>query len=290
MHLTSERAARVPAPSLFDYDDYRRYLASWFAWAKIHRRMTHKRFAESAGLRSHTLLGMIIRGNRNLTPALIDSMAPILSLQTKEVRYFRALVNFNQAKDTQEKLEAFAHLQSLELKHSPHLKRELPNANLLLKDWYVPVIREYLKLPNIPQDANSISRHTGGKVSPQEVSDAIEALSRTGLLIRNEKTNRLNTTDAGYDFAPGSRDLIIRNYHSRVLNYAKRAAEEQEFQDRELSSLCVAVSSEKLGHIKERINEFRKELNLMMELSPGETPDQVIIFNLQLLQILEDKT
>src|ERR1700733_10894550 len=56
----------LPVPSILEFQDYRKFLASWLECRKrMQSEYSGAMFAKKAGLASHTLLGMVIRGQRN---------------------------------------------------------------------------------------------------------------------------------------------------------------------------------------------------------------------------------
>jgi hypothetical protein len=99
---TSKTAA--VAPDVFVYDDYRRYLSDWLRWKKsMQPHYSGAIFAKKAGLNSHTLLGMVMRGQRNLSPTSIRCFCRALSLKGKEGTFFEKLVLLNQAKNPEDR-------------------------------------------------------------------------------------------------------------------------------------------------------------------------------------------
>lgn len=286
--MPKEVLAAGNRPDLFQYEDYRSFLRDWFQWSRESKRMTQQRFAQMAGLKSHTLMGMIIRGSRNLTADTLRGVKKSLTLNYSEGNYFESLVRLNQARNYQEQLSALAELQSSTLSRASALVGNMRDSEVYLRDWYIPVVRELLKVPFLPHDTQVLSEATGKRIDRTQIQGAIETLKSLGFIELDEKTARYRSSEQAFDFvAPsGRKDLVLRNYHCRILDYTRRAAEEQEVTERELSSICVATSTKKLAIIKQRINEFRRELNLLLHLDDSEVPDQVIMLNTQLLQVL----
>src|SRR4051812_43188688 len=65
-------SATTQAPIVFDYKDYRVFLSDWFRFRKtLQPQYSGALFAKKAGLNSHTILGMVMRGERNLSASSI---------------------------------------------------------------------------------------------------------------------------------------------------------------------------------------------------------------------------
>src|SRR5579885_787869 len=83
--------------SIFEYQDFRDYLRSFFAQAKSSRNgPTRKQIATELGI-SLSNLSMILSGQRKLARDLIPRMGRAIGLEASEQRYFEALVSRAQA-------------------------------------------------------------------------------------------------------------------------------------------------------------------------------------------------
>ena len=83
------------SPDVYAFQDFRAYLTAWFQWKKqVQPHYSGAIFAKKAGFNSHTLLGMVIRGQRNLSATSIRAFCRALGLKGKEgdlLREARAL-------------------------------------------------------------------------------------------------------------------------------------------------------------------------------------------------------
>jgi hypothetical protein len=88
-----------PLPSAFDYQDYRLFLSDWVKRKKKGLAgFSGRSFAQRAGIASGTLLGMVIRGQRNLSASTTRGFIKALGLSGPEARYFEMLVLHNQSR------------------------------------------------------------------------------------------------------------------------------------------------------------------------------------------------
>ena len=101
-------------PEVYAFQDFRAYLTAWFQWKKqVQPQYSGAIFAKKAGFNSHTLLGMVIRGQRNLSATSIRAFCRALGLKAKEAIYFEKLVLLNQARNSDDQAYYFEQLQQV---------------------------------------------------------------------------------------------------------------------------------------------------------------------------------
>src|SRR5690606_29547640 len=95
-------------PIIFEYLDYRQYLADTYNYYKATTTyFSYRYFSSKAGINSSSFLKLVIEGKRGLTDETCEKFIHALRLWSKEGDFFRILVKYNQAKPPQEKLRNF---------------------------------------------------------------------------------------------------------------------------------------------------------------------------------------
>ena len=85
--------------NVFEFTDYRQYLAAYFAERKKRdRKFSHRYFARRLGLRSPVFIMLVMRAERNITSSLAFRVSEELKHIQREAEYFESLVGFDQAK------------------------------------------------------------------------------------------------------------------------------------------------------------------------------------------------
>jgi len=79
--------------------------------------------------------------------------------------------------------------------------------------------------------------------------------------------------------------LAIANYHRGMILRASDSLEKTPGEKRDISSLTVALNKKKFEETKRRIQEFRRELNVL--LSEEKEPDSVYQINFQIFNLSE---
>ena len=75
--------------SIFDYTDYRRYLADYYYNRKqLNKNFSYRYFAKKAGINSIGLYKDVVEGRQNLGRALIFKFSAAMGHAKKEAEYF----------------------------------------------------------------------------------------------------------------------------------------------------------------------------------------------------------
>jgi len=107
--------------NIFNYFDYREYLDDCYTNLKNKRRgFSYRAFSREAGVQSHNFLPRILKRERNLSEEFVPLLTGYLGLGNKEVKYFEALIAFNNVKKTSVKEQHLKKLLSLRIVNEEH--------------------------------------------------------------------------------------------------------------------------------------------------------------------------
>lgn len=263
---------------IFEYCDYRKYLADYFSKKKASTpTYSHRVFARQAGLSSPSHLLMIIKGERNLSLRTIQKFAEGLKLTNKEKRYFELIVQYNQTDDLQMKARYFSEIMFLKASTIGLHKLEKEKFDFLSK-WYVVAIYVLIDLRNFNPDSNWIVKKFGGKLTVTQVKEAFENLSKLGM-IEVDKDRGYRQVPGAITVADDTKSIAVYNYHQSMLRLASEALRTSAHNMREMNGATITIPKDKLPEIKEKIRAFRKEINQLT--SSYENPDEVFQLNIQ---------
>jgi len=271
---------------IFSYLNYREFLAHWFqAKKEVQQGYSGAMFAKKAGIGSHTLLGMIIRGDRNLSAETIRAFIRALGLKGKEALYFEKLVLFNQSKNSDDRSFYFDQLSSVNGNGgaSP-LVTLVKNHAAYLSHWYVVAIKHLVEFSDFKADPKWIAEKLKNKITVKQAETAWNIILELGMVKAVSDGERVTYQADGrsFDIDPGLVDFAIRNFHKEYLDRTKEAIDGEDLEERELSSLTLTVSEDQLPLLKEKIKEFRKQMNLDFKNSKHEKTTLVAV-NIQSL-------
>lgn len=266
---------------LFEYANYRDYLKDWFNIAKATRRnVTYRSFSKKAGLKSSNFVMLVIQGKRNLTEESIASLCKALELNKQESEFFRNLVYFNQAKT---KLDENLYFQKMISSKKYHQLKPLEKTQYdYVSNWYNLAIRELVASPEFDGSAEWLSQNLFSDLSVQQVKQSLKTLEELQL-IKKDKKGKWQQSSAILSTGDEVNSLALFNYQLKMFDLGKKALEDIDAQQRDISCMTLGIHREQLGELKKKIQDFRKEI-LKMVSSVNE-PEEVIQVNIQLFPL-----
>jgi uncharacterized protein (TIGR02147 family) len=267
---------------VFQYLDYRHFLNDFYQAKKQENpSFSHRVFAKKAGFVSPSLLLLVMQGKRNITQKSLPGFCKALDLNVRERKYFETMVLFNQSSNPEAKKHYYEQLVPIYKKeHGQHLKA---NQYDYLSNWYGPVIREMIELPDFREDPKWISRKLKNLVSPTDVKKMLDLLIELNLVERND-LGTLNIIDTNITTPDEVFDVASFQFHQQMLSLAKRSLVEDQGHKREISGITAALSENQFEKIKQYIQEFQNKLMFELE-QPDENQKHVYQFNCQLFPI-----
>ncbi len=273
----------MDAHAIYEYLDYRLFLRDTYRERKAQPGgFSYRAFARKAGLRSPNYLKLVIDGDRSLSAEMAVRFAEACDLDGDALEYFRTLVAFNEAKDADER-ERCQRLMARFRRHKQvrPLTQEQVECH---SQWYIPAICELASVPSFREDPEWIAQRLVPPITAAQASRALEVLVRLGMLVRDQDgrlapPTRLATT------AREIHSSQIAAYHRTMMRHASEAIDRIPRDERDISSLTLAVSSADLGRLKKTIQEFRREV-LRMSAEVAE-PNRVVQINVQLFPLTD---
>ncbi len=267
--------------NIFEYTDYRKYLADYQAMQReVNPAFSHRYFAQKAGFSSTGLFSNILKGRRNLTPTLITGFAKAMKLGKKEKEYFECLVLFNQACTLDEKNRYYERM----LQISP-LKMELVDKDKyeFYSQWWHSAIRELLYYYKFRDDFAALARKLDPPIRPDQAKKAISTLEKLGMIERDSdgyyrQTSKVITT--GKDYV---RSLQVANFQSATLHLARESLDRHSREQRDISTLTLTVSPESLRKIRLEIDALQNRILKIVEAD--ESVDSVYQVNFQVFPL-----
>ncbi len=272
-------------PDIFQYQDYREFLRDWF---KVKKKQESSYsgaiFAKHGGFNSHTLLKMVIDKKRNLTYNSLLFFSKALGLKVKQRQYFEKLVLFNQAKSSEVKAD-FLHELCLLSKQSKYtVLDKIKNYQRYCSHWYMIAIHEMTALEDFKDNPEWMAKKLKNKITKKEAQKAWQTLLDLGFVVKKEGC--FESVDPVIDFSTGGADFVIQNFHKQYLKRTFSSIDKEGPEERELSSLTLAVTTEDRERIQKMVKEFRKYINLIYTKSrEKQKPRHLLAINMQILNL-----
>jgi uncharacterized protein (TIGR02147 family) len=271
-------------PSVFDYQDYRAFLKDWLFWKKqVQPGYSATIFARKAGIKAHTLLGMVIRGERNLSFETIRHFGKGLGLSQPELAYLEKLVLFNQARTSEDKAHYFQQVFSASRGQAKDM-RVLHDYSDYFSSWHVVAIRELVELKGFSPDPEWICRKLKRKITRKQAQEGWETVVRLGLVEQVE--GRYQLKDRNIDVNLNHASFVMRKFQRDQLKRAEEAIDGEPMNERDLHSVTLAVCEEDMTMIRTQVKEYgRKLLETFPRTDAPKT--HLIAVNLQMLTLTE---
>ena len=244
-------------PNIFEFIDYRKYLTSWREAKKVRNPgLTHEYLCAKLGQKNRTYFNNIERGRKQIGPEVFDRLVRLLGLKNDEAKYFRALVGYGQPASYDEKEYWFEQL--IQLNNTPK-KIVDEKTYAYYKKWYHTTIRSYLETCDFKNEYALASRKLYGRVSPEEVQEAIKNLLALGLIAPDSR-GILKPVDKILVTDDKVKNELTQCYNLSNINMFRSIVEEDRPETYESRTLTFSVSPRAMEHIKKRVNQLRSEI------------------------------
>jgi uncharacterized protein (TIGR02147 family) len=265
-------------PSVFEYLDFRHFLADWFeARRRTDTGFSLRAFALKAGLplSNSSFFSKVIAGKRNLTLDLQFRIAKAMKLSPAEIKYFGLMVQMDQSKDPEGKRHIYAELAG----HSKSKARVLgAEAHQYYSHWQNASVRAYFGLDQKEKNPAAIGRKVFPPLQANKVEESIRLLLSLGLI--SKTANGYSLRDQNIAADSESKDSVGRLRILEMLKLATEVFPHVPAQDRDFSALTVYVSKQGYQSIREKIRAFREEVKAVVEADKSE--DRIYTLALQL--------
>jgi len=250
--------------------DHRAFLGAWFAAKKTQNpRYSHRLFAGQAGYSTPSLLGLIIKGERNLTDRLLPGFMKALGLDREARATFRLLVDLDRARSLADR----AHLIELlaARRRFEGAWRIEDQGFTYLSRWTMPAIRELAGREDFRLDADWVAARLRPRAKCAEVQEALDLLVEMGMLLPDTEVA----------------SVAVRRYHQVMGGLAVAELEHKGSAERHFGAVTVLVAPALLPRLKSEIAAFQERMLALCDDS--EEPSEIAMqLNLQLFPLSQE--
>ena len=133
----------------------------------------------------------------------------------------------------------------------------------VVSDWYHFAILELTKVNDFCPDLKWIAQALG--ISLHQAHRAVSNLVKLGYLDTSTKRWRdLTINGFATNITPGMTSEAAREMQRQILDQSRKALETVPLEERDHTSLTVAISKTKIKKVREKIKDFRRELDAMI--------------------------
>jgi uncharacterized protein (TIGR02147 family) len=247
---------------------------------------TYEKFSIILGLGKNNVSFLLCHQKRTLTPNAAQKIGTHLGLDKLRKRYFVNLAIKQKKGDLNQKLEAHQELVEIRKKLLP---RGLDKEQLAFySSWRHSLLFELTALDDFKMDIPWISKMVHFRLSAKEIKESLDLLQSLNLIRFDVNKHRFVPTKNFMTSGPYVTDIGIVQYHQEFLDLAKQAIEVIPQEERDITSLTLAVNKDLADKITMELAELRRKLiKWSVELPQKECVYQL---NLQLFPLTKKQT
>lgn len=265
-------------PTIFSYTDFRKFLHDYqIARYEIDNGYSKSSLCMRMGLlNSRSYFNDVLNGKK-VTPDFIERFLRVLDLDSDESKYFRVMVKFNQAENSNER-----ELYFRQLIVSNKTQKQIVDLNTyeFYRKWYHVAIRTLLDTFDFSGNYTELSKKLIPQITVNQAKESIKLLSSLGLISKNadgiyKPTHKALATE---DFV---KDELIKQYQLQCIELAGKALFSNDKNPQEIYTNTISISSECLKQIQEELCKFKSVVCTLVN-NDKNPADQVYQLNFQL--------
>jgi uncharacterized protein (TIGR02147 family) len=246
---------------VLEHSSYRHYLKSELA-NRIGRNPAYsmRAFAQQLGV-SHTLISLVMKGQRNISAETCLQLSQRLGLKEHEAEYFQLLVQLENARIPELKDSLLRKLDAL---HPSRKNVDLAIESFrVISDWYHFALLRLTEIPGTRWISSFLGRRLG--IAPAEADLALERLKLLRLIEEDpdKPGSWRKATGSLYAQAKG-KNPGLRKFNRQVLEKAIASLEDQPPEDKVFGTEMIAISKKDLPEAEKLTRDF---LARMLELA-----------------------
>lgn len=265
----------------------RSYLSAVYkALKSSQKKFSYRAFAGLLGFGETNYLHLICKGQRALSQTAAEKIATAFQLSAKRKKYLLTLAKYESARKPIEKEKLFGQLVQIA---KSTLRSDISQDQMkYFSQWFYPVLRELLEIPEFKNDKNWIANQLIPNIKPDELDKGMQLLEQIGYIVYNDKLKRYEATKEQIRTPKELNGIAITKYHQEMINQGREAIIAVDPDRRDISAITIRIDQEIAEEIKVRIQNFRSSLMNLVSEKQGRG-DQVYQLNMQWFPFTKEK-
>lgn len=271
----------------YAYLDYQEFLRDFYSSEKIRDPLfSYRVFAQAVGIDA-SLLVKILQGKRHLSREGTEQIIAFFRLDLKQADYFRELVAYGKANRDVDLRKHFEALQNQRPAQSRRIESDLYR---YFQHWYFPAIRSALDVFSYKgdQDATALAKSFRPTLDSSQVKEAISVLLRLGLA-SPDGHGCIRPATAHLSTGERWQSAAVRDYQKQLIQLAMNSIEGIPKEERDISSLTLALNNKELERIRAILAESRRSIVRQVDAMPASECNAVYQLNLQFFPVMQRK-
>jgi uncharacterized protein (TIGR02147 family) len=244
-----------------NYRDYRHFLKDELE-ARISKNSGYSLRAFARDLKiTPQILSSVMKGKKSISIEVAAIMSDRLGFNPTEASLFIDLVIYAHSKNsTTKKILEFRINEKLAV--NSDYKTLNIEAFKAISDWYHYAILELTHTKKFKSNSQWIAARLG--ISTHEVEQAVHRLKLLELIEENS-SGQLTRTDVNVSAIFGVPSAALRKFNRQLLEKAAESLEEQSIEERDITTITMAIDPERLTEAKKMIAQFRRKICQFLE-------------------------
>ncbi len=262
---------------LFEYNDYREYLADYYRDKKERKRyVTYRSMGKQLNVDPSYLI-KLFKLEAHLKPVTLPAIVSLCELNEKESQFLEALFFFSKAKNEKDIAHHYEQMQMIRGVDALTLST---GQYEFYNKWYYSALWALLHIDGIGAQ-KKFGQLLTPKISEKEAKEALALLLKIGLI---EKNDSGEYTPNNQHLKAGSvRKSPVKTYHGQMIDLGKESLHTMEASARTVLGMSLAVDEQCFEDINEILESTVKKIRARVD--EVTTPDRVLQTNIQLFPI-----
>lgn len=267
--------------SIFDTADYRDALFAYYESRKAEMPLySYRLMGQKLGLDASQLF-RILQKEQHLPARCVPAAKDLLNLQGRAAEFFDLLIAAARSRQKAKKEalldKAFA-LRDVQ-------RRQIDEQELkFLSHWWIAAVRAFLEVTQGVAIPQKIAQSLIPPISEAQVQEALTLLQDLGL-VQKIASARLQLTEPHLSVSGPRKAQAVRQFQKQVIELSAQALENISVEQRDISTLTMAMDGECLQDIKELTREFRRQIQKRVEESIK--PDRIVQMNIAIFPLAQ---
>lgn len=271
--------------SIYEYSNFRTYLADWYQAEKIRRgKFTKGEVSRLLGLPNSRNYFSDLLGGKPLSETFQERLVELLGLAKAEAAYFRALVRFQQASMPDERTIALTQLRSLDRKPRTVLRSEQLE---YFRHWRHGAIRALLDTGDYGDEPSRIAKALSPSVTSPQARASLKLLERLELISKNSQ-GFWKPNDRAVTAPETDRDAFILELQLQQLELVRKSLLTKKAPRRLVATNVLSISTEGHELLRKRLEEVLAEVRSQVHQDPAPS-ERVCQFILALVPLTQEK-
>jgi len=277
--LSPTAQAKCPV-AVTSFLDYRALLQELWLWKKESTKMSLREVTRELGFASPSHFKMILDGQRKMSAKHLPKLSRVFRLTRFQIRYLHFLIQYQDSTSHEQREAAFGKIRLLQKEHEVPTLHE--SQYRYFTSWYLVAIREALSGTWAEKPLNELARGLG--LHRHQLDDALATLQKLGMIERSGSAQAWKVKDSALQTPREMRHHLIAQFHRQMIHKSLEALDHLPVDQRDMSALTLSIRPTDLPNLKERIAEFREQVNA--EFSGIRDASDVIQINIQAFPLL----